>query len=408
MQPFTIHPPKQVKPVVKQNYFLSQPHQPFFLFGIVWAIVSMIVFMLGFKGVFSLHVSPLYFHVYSLIFIVFSQFFHGFLLTTFPRFCASSMVSKRVYIAIFSAYEIGALLFTIGVFTSNILFLSGAGILLLAHSFSIYQLYVIYENGKSPIKKDPFWILVAHFIGLFSHFVFFIGFFLDIADIHIYWYDIAHASGFYLYIIFLTFTVATRMIPFFSHVQIQRTPKFVPIVFGILSVKVFCIIFTFYGLETGVDLILSLVLFKEFLRWKLPIFSSPAILWILHLALFWLPIGLFLGAIGKLCEYYFGVYLVYMDTHFLALGFLTTILIGFGTRIALGHSSQPPYANRFTKFIFILTQIALVARIIYSLVMGFDINALWTFDLSISLWLLLFGLWGYYYAPVLINGKKIN
>lgn len=408
MQKFTLNPPKSPNLVVKQNYFLSQPHQPFFLFGIIWAIVSMVVFMLGFKGVFALHVSPLYVHVYALIFIVFSQFFHGFLLTTFPRFCASINVSKKVYLTIFALYELGALLFIVGVFVSNMLFLSGVFILCIAHSLSVYQLFMIYKNGKSPIKKDPFWILIAHFLGLFSHFIFLIGFSLDILNIYFYWYDVAHSIAFYMYTIFLTFAIATRMIPFFSHVQIQRAPKFVPMVFGIFVVKTFCIIFKLTGLEIIFDLILSLVLLKEFLRWNLPIFSSPAILAILHLALFWLPVGLFLGAIAKLSEYYLGNSFAYLDTHLLALGFLTTILIGFGTRIALGHSSQVPHANGFTQFLFILTQVVLLVRTIYSVVIGFDIHALWTFDLSLTLWLILFGLWGYYYAPVLINGKKIK
>ncbi|MCX6073897.1 MAG: NnrS family protein [Campylobacterales bacterium] len=37
--------------------------------------------------------------------------------------------------------------------------------------------------------------------------------------------------------------------------------------------------------------------------------------------------------------------MLFLGTHLLVLGFLTTILIGFGTRVTLGHSGQPPHAN---------------------------------------------------------------
>jgi len=69
----------------KENYFLSQPHQPFFLLGIINAVVMMLIFALGYKGIFSLHGDSLTFHSYSLIFLVFTNFFTGFIFTTFPR-----------------------------------------------------------------------------------------------------------------------------------------------------------------------------------------------------------------------------------------------------------------------------------------------------------------------------------
>lgn len=94
----------------KQNYFLSQPHQPFFVFGLIWAIVSMMLFLLSHKGVISLSISENEFHLYSLAFIVFAQFFHGFLFTTFPRFCSTMAIPKEAYIRIIWLYQIGAAL----------------------------------------------------------------------------------------------------------------------------------------------------------------------------------------------------------------------------------------------------------------------------------------------------------
>ena len=74
----------------KENYFLSQPHQPFFLAGIVWAIVVMLIYMLSYKmmlkGSIVGFLAPVTFHAYTLIYIVFTQFFIGFYIPLFRAF----------------------------------------------------------------------------------------------------------------------------------------------------------------------------------------------------------------------------------------------------------------------------------------------------------------------------------
>jgi len=52
----------------KKNYFLSQPHQPFFLLGIINAIFMMLIFALSYKGILSLTIDVKTFHVFSLVF----------------------------------------------------------------------------------------------------------------------------------------------------------------------------------------------------------------------------------------------------------------------------------------------------------------------------------------------------
>lgn len=93
----------------KENYFLSQPHQPFFLLGIINAIVMMLLFALNYKGLLSLHVDSLTFHSYSLIFLVFTNFFTGFLFTTFPHFNQTQVIEKKYYVNIFYANILASL-----------------------------------------------------------------------------------------------------------------------------------------------------------------------------------------------------------------------------------------------------------------------------------------------------------
>ena len=163
---FTSPPPPPPKP---SNYFFSQPHQPFFFFGVVWAIVSMVIFTLSHKGIFSLSIAENTFHLYSLSFIVIIQFFHGFLFTTYPRFCLDDAIPLEEYIPTVWTYQIFTVLFFVGSITSVSLTIIGMLGIFFAHAMSITTLFLVYRSGKSPLKSDPFWMLIAHVFGIIAH-----------------------------------------------------------------------------------------------------------------------------------------------------------------------------------------------------------------------------------------------
>jgi len=387
------------------TYFLSQPHQPFFLMGIIWAIVTMLPFMLGFKGILPLGLDPIVFHAYPMLFIVFSHFFHGFLLTTFPRFCMTQPVPYAIYTRLYVLYEAGALLFILGALFFAPLAIIGVLTLFAGHLFAISNFRLIYRAGGSPEKVDPFWLLVAHASGLAAHLIFVVGIIYDTFGIHFGWQPLAVGIGIYLYLIFLTFTVAQRMIPFFSHVMVNKPQRFVPIVYSMLAIKATSFTFGLNALDIVVTLVLAGYLFKEFLNWKLPVFSSPAILWVLHLGLFWLPAGLLIDAVSTLAELWFQISFLFAGMHLVAIGFVTTILIGFGTRVTLGHSGQVPHADKISVGLFWLTEAVVLVRFLYSLGMGLGLDLFWLFDLAATLWTVLFIAWGIKFGPVLFRGK---
>ncbi len=390
---------------VAKNYFLSQPHQPFFLAGVFWSIVSMLLFGLIYKGVLSSEISPLSFHNYSLIFIVFTQFFVGFLFTTFPRFCQSEAIEKKFYIQLFIMMQVGALLFALGTFLHVYLVILGSFTLFIANIMVVNRLYGIYRIGRlSQANSDPFWILIAFVFSIISHLMFVIYYCSDVYGL----YEIAVQLGFYNYLIFLAFAVGQRMIPFFSHYTGEKTRYFTAIVFSLLLLKSFDSLLSLTYFEVFIDIALALYLFKEISRWKLPIFQSPAILWVLHLALLWLPTALFIGALATLAQEISGNGFASMQVHLLAIGFLTTVLIGFGTRVTLGHSGQPPHADKFAINLFWFIQVVVLIRALYSLQIGADLNLFWLFDLSMTLWIVLFALWAWKFGPVLYFGKKLN
>ncbi len=391
----------------KQNYFLSQPHQPFFILGIVTSIIMMLIFALSYKGVISLQMENLNFHVYSLIFIVLTNVFTGFLFTTFPRFCQSEIISKRYYTNVFYLNIVGSLFFLLGAFMSHALLVIGMATLLLSQIFIVLKLQNIYKTGIMPMKEDPFWILTAQYFGLLGHVLFI---FIEInryLAVEINLFNIAVNLSFYMYIVFLGFSVAQRMIPFFSHSHAAKNEQFIKIVFALFLLKTLLSAYEIKIAEIIIDILLASYMLKEFLRWKLSPFNSPAILWVLHLALFWLPAALFLSALSLTAELFLNTSFYFLNIHLIAIGFITTILIGFGTRVTLGHSGQSPHADKFATNIFWSIQVVVLLRALYSLNMAFGWGLNFLFDISFTAWTVLFLVWGGRYAKVLIFGSKI-
>ncbi len=386
-------------PEKPQNYFFSQVHQPFFLSGVVFAIVVMLMFMLSSKGILPLQIDSASFHSYSLIYVVFTQFFTGFIFTTFPRFCQSEAIDKSYYLRTWALHQLGAVVFLAGAVLSIELLYAGILILFVANTAIVYKLREIYAKAPEAMRHDPQWILVGFYMGLFAHVLYLLVF----ANID----NSAVSIAVNLYLVYVTFAVGQRMVPFFSHSFADKNERFAPTVFAGFVFKIIAVNFEFTSLEIIVDIALGLYIAMEVRRWALPWKGSPAILKILHISLYWLIASLLIGGFVRLVESLTEMNFMQMDVHLLVLGFVTTMLIGFGTRVTLGHSGQPPHADATTLKVFYLLQVVVIGRLLFSLVMGFNAPMFWMFDLSITLWLLLFIFWAVRFGPVLYSGKKL-
>jgi uncharacterized protein involved in response to NO len=387
---------------LQESYFLSQPHQSFFLLGIINAIFAMLLFGLSYKGIILLESMPAFFHSYTLAFLVFTNLFFGFLFTTFPRFNQTAVISKSYYSNIFFVNAAASLLFFLGALFNSSLLEIAMIILFSAQIFGVKKLREIYKEGKAADKSDSFWILNALYFGLFGHLLFLL---TQIFSLPILFLSAVNIS-FYLYLIFLAFSVGQRMIPFFSHSWAQKDKNFVRNIFILFIIKSITSSAELKVIEMVVDILLALYMLKEFLRWDFHPLKSPAILWVLHLAIFWLPVAFGLSAISLAAELFLDTSFYFLNIHLLALGFLTTVLVGFGTRVILGHSGQTPHADKFATSIFLFIQFIVVLRALFSINIAFGWNLEFLFDIAITGWILLFLLWGGRYAKVLLFGNK--
>jgi len=187
----------------------------------------------------------------------------------------------------------------------------------------------------------------------------------------------------------------------------DKNPKLLLTVFVLLSIHILLeAIYT--NSSFPVDFVLAYVIGRELLRWELPFPNPNPLLWILHISLYWVPVGFFLGGLTNFISLITDIQFLALDTHTLILGFVFTILIGFGTRVTLGHSGNMMQADKWTTYLFYWTQVVVVMRILVSLVAAFGWNIMVLFDISVTAWLLMFIFWAVRFFRVLIDGKKLT
>lgn len=389
--------------------FSSQPHQPFFTSGILFFILFMSLFVSSYSNILTLDSLVLTFHAYSMIFVIFIQFFLGFLFVVFPRFLVQAEIETKVYMKQFLLYFFSSfgILFSL-IFYSKITFIFQI-LMLIVQIISFELLYSIHKKSIVKIKEDTKWILIAFFAGLVSHGLFIISSF-DFS----YSYVVSKFAiniGFYLFIFMIIFTISQRMIPFFTTAKapdykINKSENLLKLVFSFLILKVFLLSFDNVKLNLIADIPLFIIITKELIKWKLPLFKVPAIMWVLYIGLYWIPVAFGISIIESLMAFY-NPNIVFEKAviHTLALGYFITLLVGFGTRVILGHSGSTPHANNFAIFIFIFVQIVVILRIFSSFTLNFALD--YTFFINLTAILLIVGLllWSSKYITILLKGK---
>lgn len=386
----------------QDSYFFSQPHQPFFVLAFVSAIVTMFIFLLSYKGILHMTISASNFHAYGFTYLLFTPAFFGFLFTTFPRFSSTPAIDKITYMRVFSLYYIGATLFLLGSIVSPVLSAVGMIVLFTGHLLGFLILKNIYTTTTMEDRHDIFWILLAMGMGLLAHFIFIIGE-LFVASMVGFSTEIST----YLYLFLLAFSVAQRMVPFFSHSMVEKHENLLKQIFILLVLHILL-----EGIYTNssffIDLFLAYIIGKELIRWKLPFPNPNPLLWILHLSLYWIPVAFLLSGLVNLISLTTSVTFLALDVHVILLGFVLTILIGFGTRVTLGHSGNRMEADKWTKLFFIWTQVVVLLRMLTSLSASFGMNFMILFDITATAWIVMFLAWAIRFFTVLIQGKRLT
>ena len=390
--------------------FSSQPHQPFFTNGILFFALFMILFFLSYSKIIDLNSSLLTYHAYSLIFVVFIQFFLGFLFVVFPKFLMQGEIAVKDYMNQFFLYFIGSVgVFLFIIFAPKFIIIFQI-LLLFVQILSFNLLYSIHKKSIMQDKNDTKWVLISFVAGLVAHLLFIVSEF-DFTYAYLV-SKIAINAGFYLFLFMIIFTISQRMIPFFTRVMapeyiINKSPKLLDILCLLLILKVFLLSFENPKLNLIVDIPLFMLITKELIRWKLPVGQMPPIVWVLHLGLFWIPVAFLISIIEGIMafsspEFFFEKAVI----HTLAVGYFVTVLIGFGTRVILGHSGRKIQTNNFVVTIFIAIQILAFLRIFTSISSNLNLNYMLFIDITALLLIMTLIIWSSKYVVILLENEK--
>lgn len=356
----------------------GQPHRLFFASSIFWAILIMILSMASFLGVavdFSL------IHGTGLLYGLFINAFLGFLSTVIPRYTQSIEIPGKLFRFFWLLYQIGLVVWFAGFPLPGQLLV---GVALMVAGFVFYQTIRI---GRYPDEPDSLWLVVLVFISGI----------LPLCEL-VFPFQLAW-KAIWISVLPITFTVAQRMIPFFYtgyfgvHYNKPRwvVPFFVIGSWGIALGGESSILTSLLGFALSLGI--------GYFLWTLDIYKkAPAILWILALGFTWLPIGLLSVSMESLL----GIYTFKLGDHILLLGFVFTLLIGFGTRVLLGHSGQRVAADRIAVYLFGIVQTVVILRITTSMLFIADAKVyVGMLHLGFTLFILLMLAWGIRYRKAI-------
>ena len=310
-------------------------------------------------------------HIYLMVFSFFPLFIFGFLMTAYPVWMGSEPIKLKPILPGVFLLIIGLFLINIGIFYNKNLFPFGTVLFALGWFFSIAILINVFRHAH---KKKNFHSLLTIFflvIGVIFLSIGAYGIFYNNVQV----INLVKVGGMWWFLFPLFISICHRLIPFFTSVVISEYEIYRP---NKLLIATLVLIF-FHGiLELNhqisylwlVDINIAIITLWLSWKWIDKEVFSKRILFMLHIAYFWVTISFTLFTIQSVLNQN-GYYLLSSGPlHCITMGFFTSMLFAMITRVSLGHSGRQVSANSFIWKLFLLIQVAAVLR----LIVGFTIN----------------------------------
>jgi uncharacterized protein involved in response to NO len=144
------------------------------------------------------------------------------------------------------------------------------------------------------------------------------------------------------------------------------------------------------ALAAGVIQAVRLAQWRMFRTLRLPI------VWVLHVAYLWLPVGLLLKGLALVFGFAFAAYYL----HALTIGAAALMIVAVMTRASLGHTGRPLVVSRATAYAYGLLAAAAVVRVFGPAFL--PVAYMTIVLLAAALWTSAFGIFLWVYAPMLI------
>jgi uncharacterized protein involved in response to NO len=129
-------------------------------------------------------------------------------------------------------------------------------------------------------------------------------------------------------------------------------------------------------------------------RWRGLSTRSEPLLFILHVAYLWLPVGYLLMA----WSVFGSTYPPSVALHALTMGGIGSMILAMTTRVALGHTGRALHAARLTVLAYVLLTLAVMVRIVGPLAGQYYMRSV---EIAVTAWILAFVLFVWVYWPIL-------
>lgn len=381
----------------------SAPHRTFFLAGIIQALVAMTYWVIDVgarhAGLWAPTSWPLpapWLHGLILLYGVFPFFVFGFILTAGPRWQGRADTPSSVHRPAFLLLAAGWLLADFGLLFP---FLLPTG-LLVALGGWLVALRFLWSVALEPNDDRRHIRLVASALSIGAAGI--VAFAAFAAGLQPALGAPAIAVGLWGFLLPVFLIVIHRMLPFFTSSVIrdfvpQRPFWALATLLGASLVHGFLAAMDWSRWTWSVDLPAAFAAVRLTFLWRLKDSFAATILAVLHVGFAWVGVAFALFAAHSLALLAGAAGLGLAPLHALTLGFFSSVAIGMGTRVTLGHSGKPVSGDGVMWGAFWALQAAAGLRMAAEFV-----HLPGVFNLSFLaalLWLGAFGTWAAEYAP---------
>ncbi len=310
---------------------------------------------------------PAAIHSWLLLFGMLPFFFFGFLMTTFPRWMAGHEIPAQRFVPPFIFMFAGVLLFYAGLFFGHVLLILASASVLAGWAGGLYALLRVLLDTRPGDKRHPQVLFAAFCIGWLALAAFLLWQMTDVSAL----LQFALRAGLWGFALPVFASVAHRMIPFFTAraLQMQDVPRPLWPWWTILAMSLAHGVLEFFSLSGWlwlVDLPLAFATLTLSWLWGFRRSFRNPLLAVLHAGFVWLGIAMLLYTVQSLWLWtHHGSSFIWglAPLHALTIGCYTTLVIGMGTRVTLGHSGLPFAINTPVKLMFAGVQVVTLLRI---------------------------------------------
>ncbi len=393
-QLLNIDPPTRGRPGQPPGFALwALGFRPFYLLGAGFAALAVPLWLLFYTGGLGLPGgwSPMAWHAHEMVFGFAVAIVCGFLFTAVRNWTGLPTPTGARLAALCALWLVVRLAYLVG---ATLPALAGELLLLCLVAAILLRLLVRAGNRRNYFVGALFVVLAI--VDLLFH--------ASLAGVATgFTVQSAGRIGLYL-IVALATVIAGRVVPMFTQGALRGVRQFRD---ARLDRAALATMLLAFGLDlAGVDgpvlaaaaSLAALLQFARLAGWgPLATLRTP-LLWILHLACAWLPVGLALMAAAAL-----GWVPASLAAHALGLGFIGGLIIGMITRTALGHTGRMLVAGRAEVAMFAMVQGAALVRVGGALLFAQEYLA--AMIVAAGLWSAGFGLYLFVYWPRLSRAR---